>query len=572
MELVYLWIEKYKNISDEGFNFSPRFKCTFSPNYKDGKLKDDCELEITSEDYVNIFPKDINITAIVGENGSGKSSILNILHKGLIDFDFRGFAIFSNEEQEIFYLQCSHENYNFLQKKYKKIYDKNKIAFPIFNYSFIYDIYANEFNELIFPKKKYRSINGIISLQYELIRNQKNILLNYFDLKRNNQLDKFEKFFIPKTINIFFDYSRIENYYQDKQTKETKDLLNKLLNQIIPNRPIDDFFNTLKEVSNLLNNRSSYEASKHDFDIFNPSFELGNTDDDNIDFNLWDKNYILKIDLKEYSKNSTIEVINHNDTWISDVRLKALSFDIDKLNEDIIKVILASFSSEYFVIQLCDSKNKKLNDLSYGEQQLIFILNQLYALSYYSPHIDGIVPSFEIDNFVVLLDEIELSFHPKWQKNTIGYILDFLKFIPNKKFHLVFSSHSPFILSDLPKENVIFLENGIQVYPFEDGKQTFGANIHTLLSHGFFMDGGLMGEFAKKTIQDVINYLDDKPTQNMNKQKAWQIIQLIGEPFLKHKLEEKYNEKFLTQEEQKLNKIKQLENELKRLRDDNTKS
>ncbi|MEZ4694176.1 MAG: hypothetical protein R2837_09355 [Aliarcobacter sp.] len=39
----------------------------------------------------------------------------------------------------------------------------------------------------------------------------------------------------------------------------------------------------------------------------------------------------------------------------------------------IIKVILASFSSEYFIIQLCDTKDKKLNDLSYGEQQLIFI-------------------------------------------------------------------------------------------------------------------------------------------------------------------------------------------------------
>ena len=94
-------------------------------------------------------------------------------------------------------------------------------------------------------------------------------------------------------------------------------------------------------------------------------------------------------------------------------------------------------------------------------------------------------------------------------ENTIGYILDFLKFIPNKKFHLVFSSHSPFILSDLLKENVIFLENGIQVYPFEDGKQTFGANIHTLLSHGFFMSDGLMGEFAKSKITKILRFLNN---------------------------------------------------------------
>ncbi|MEZ4694175.1 MAG: hypothetical protein R2837_09350 [Aliarcobacter sp.] len=42
--------------------------------------------------------------------------------------------------------------------------------------------------------------------------------------------------------------------------------------------------------------------------------------------------------------------------------------------------------------------------------------------------------------------------------------------------------------------------------------------------------------------------------------------------FYAHKLEEKYNEKFLTKEEQKQNKIKQLENELKKAKDDNTES
>ncbi|MDZ7818784.1 MAG: hypothetical protein U5K55_09250 [Aliarcobacter sp.] len=67
MELVYLWVEDYKNINKQGFNFSPRFKCEF-----DGE-----NLTITeNKDYVSIFPKNINVTAIVGENGSGKSSII----------------------------------------------------------------------------------------------------------------------------------------------------------------------------------------------------------------------------------------------------------------------------------------------------------------------------------------------------------------------------------------------------------------------------------------------------------------------------------------------------------------
>ena len=85
MELVYLWVEEYKNIRNQGFNFSPRFECEFFPEYdKDGKLEDNCELKITPKDYMSIFPDNINITAIVGENGTGKSSILNfILELGL---------------------------------------------------------------------------------------------------------------------------------------------------------------------------------------------------------------------------------------------------------------------------------------------------------------------------------------------------------------------------------------------------------------------------------------------------------------------------------------------------------
>lgn len=37
MELVYLWIEDYKNIQKQGFNFSPNFHVEFTPVYEDKK-------------------------------------------------------------------------------------------------------------------------------------------------------------------------------------------------------------------------------------------------------------------------------------------------------------------------------------------------------------------------------------------------------------------------------------------------------------------------------------------------------------------------------------------------------
>ena len=53
MELVYLWVEEYKNIKNQGFNFSPRFECEF----KDGNLTicDKKRKECKNNDYLENF-------------------------------------------------------------------------------------------------------------------------------------------------------------------------------------------------------------------------------------------------------------------------------------------------------------------------------------------------------------------------------------------------------------------------------------------------------------------------------------------------------------------------------------
>ena len=73
MELVYLWVEDYKNIKKQGFNFSPQFTCVYDEEKN--------ELTIDkNEDYIeNFFGDNINVTAIVGKNGSGKSNLLELI-------------------------------------------------------------------------------------------------------------------------------------------------------------------------------------------------------------------------------------------------------------------------------------------------------------------------------------------------------------------------------------------------------------------------------------------------------------------------------------------------------------
>ena len=104
MELVYLWVEEYKNIKNQGFNFSPRFECEF----KDGNLTicDKKRKECKNNDYLeNFFGENINITAIVGENGSGKSSIISYIMQILYKLKER------NQKNYIFVYSKNSENY-----------------------------------------------------------------------------------------------------------------------------------------------------------------------------------------------------------------------------------------------------------------------------------------------------------------------------------------------------------------------------------------------------------------------------------------------------------------------------
>ena len=120
------------------------------------------------------------------------------------------------------------------------------------------------------------------------------------------------------------------------------------------------------------------------------------------------------------------------------------------------------------------------------------------------------------DNVMIFLDEAETTLHPEWQRRIVGYFIRFLEaFIPHRHYQLVFASHSPALLSDIPAGNCCFLnvvnaeKNGIrkkyaQSCAFrssEESRNTFGANIYDLFRNAFFMDNGSIGEFSSMVIR-----------------------------------------------------------------------
>ena len=250
------------------------------------------------------------------------------------------------------------------------------------------------------------------------------------------------------------------------------------------------------------------------------------------------------------------------------------------------KIEMENIPLGMFTLDLKINNKYFLNDLSSGEQQLIHsihtVLYHLYNLN--SVHENGATKrEYEYKNVNLIFDEIELYFHPEFQRSflkELHHSISLMNLNHISGINIIFSTHSPFILSDIPNQNVLHLkvnDEGKSI-PANLKEQTFGANIHDLLANDFFLKDGFMGEYANKQIEETITYLnseilkkritelkkiiksnklkdndnnhllteleqtqkefDSLKVKNENREYHLQLIELIGEPVLRNKLSE----------------------------------
>lgn len=154
----------------------------------------------------------------------------------------------------------------------------------------------------------------------------------------------------------------------------------------------------------------------------------------------------------------------------------------------------------------------------------------------------------------MILDEIEICFHPEYQRKFIHKLLSVLHRTGVSDafgINVLIVTHSPFILSDIPQKNIMYLKEGHQMT--EDELETEGvtnpfcANINDILHQSFFLEKGFTGEFAKKKVLSLAKYLKGESNpEKWTAEKARAFIQEIGEPLLREQLMEIYKESPVT--------------------------
>lgn len=150
-----------------------------------------------------------------------------------------------------------------------------------------------------------------------------------------------------------------------------------------------------------------------------------------------------------------------------------------------------------------------LNQLSSGERQFIYLTSTLlyHAMNLNSIPKNGTRVRYNKLNFI--LDEVEICFHPEYQRRFVKKLRDLLVRVElNKSFdiNVLITTHSPFILSDIPKDNILCMDKGKVC----EGvlKQTFCSNVYDLLNNQFFMSQ-FVGDIATEKLDNLVHKINE---------------------------------------------------------------
>lgn len=556
--------------------------------------------KIECEDSVpeNLYEKsglDIQISALVGKNGSGKSSLLELLYAScyviaisqkilydeMVDVEGLKVAIFYNIGNNYYEIEITNSEvkcYN-INDETKTTKENDEVLKDFFFYTIAVNYSLYGLNEkvlgnwisalfhkndgyqtplVINPYRREGNINVNSELHLAQTRLITNILLTdnkeilsgkeidsvCFELDSKKYKDKKEKEnIIVESSKATFDeiYEKLyeENHIleedKEKENPHFEDLMNYILCKI---KKISEVYKEYRDIAPFEGNKVSQEFLEKLAD-----------DKSHITLKLRQVLNIIRFNLLEDKDSKWEEKENgvlHFKLKIEDLikRIKEVNTSNPKKDE------LIPIGCYRFIINVKnDTKSNdsvsNINVMSSGEQHLV---HTMQSVLYHILNVNSVHNSKESKNkyeyINIIFDEIELYFHPEYQRIFVFELLERLdslkkgNHIPKiKGINILFCTHSPFILSDIPKQNVLFLGE-------KKDFKTFGANITTLLANSFFMEN-LIGEFAKNKINEVIRWI------TQDKEDILKTIRLIDEPILRNKLIEMYYEKFPDKEREK---------------------
>jgi predicted ATP-binding protein involved in virulence len=556
-------------LTQKEYNLSSKYNFHFDQDYKN--------LTITeNKDHINdLWSESIyDIMAIVGENGCGKSSVLEVLFSNSFGarttdmwdipiFIFEGADGLEVHKRTSFEVNIDpnistssipfhpHFKYNEQVNQTTNIVYYSNLWDQVDSFAHEEDIF-NISTSKTMARANQELFNGILLNQHEIYCHRTLEFLRQIDYVLNNKKKS------NKYIQKLPDYISLKFIVGLKQSSEFIITDNEELKKVI-----DKYFDNLDSLQKeadlvttarisfftvialqYINNSVNYKADET-IAIWNYLSQalINKTSIDDI------ITEVIKLDKKDVEAERSISQIieafavfeGHLKSVENSQTLNIFSIKIEDATSDLFSSYLNSMPSMPFL-------EFSWREMSSGEKGLLALLSRFQYLKSL-PEFKSVNAEEVSKDMIILMDEVELYFHPNWQRKLV-YILinEIASIFPSSKIQFIIASHSPFLVSDLPRNNVMFMtddkEKGLGTVVEPTGlDHTFGSNIHELLANSFFMSSTI-GHFALDTINNLVKYTKDEEQDTIHDDdKAQKLIDLIGEPIIRNKLQKMLEQK-----------------------------
>lgn len=437
--------------------------------------------------------------------------------------------------------------------------------------------------------EKIRESNLILNYPEisEFLPNQNKQILFSVDSIRNNQLLNLEYYGSKESLrdknkknsDEIYTYLKdleIEISYQLEEYRDEKDESTSIFK--VPPEVKKELFKELFFI-NFFRAYWKIQGTNLNQEVIQTFFDAGNLNSDDEVLNKKFKALLNNLDKIladgkfQFERNYVFKDISDSERW--DITFSAifdnLQLSIDNIQNHLKKVINISKSllkdNLHFHYQF-------LNDYSSGEQKTLNFYARLFYAKDEIKFKEKTNYNTQSKRIILFIDEGEVGMHPEWQRLFFSKAIDFISSLFDEyDIQIIFTTHSPFILSELPNSNVIFLDkNDIGNTKLVQNKtqQTFGGNIYSLFADSFFMDNGTIGAFSKKKIEWVLKLLESDTDLSDDELKTIRfVISKIGEPIIKMELEELFKRKGGSSEITILiSRIEELESQLRNKKND----
>lgn len=567
MKLIALVIKQYDELfKNQIFNFSDEYKVSF--DFETSELKID-----KNPDYIeNFYGESIyNISPIVGINGTGKTTVLNKIsdyspNKSEQDPDNQYFFLFELGKQEDkvrFKVSSNNLSVATLQGCWGQTFYRNQDGSFDCDSEFYDDTknilyvnlqskgggtigYGTTFNQeglaMFIHSYLWLSDRKIISSVLSC-----SLDINPYGLKDYTNS-------IPRGIKAigFLIYKSIHNIFYEKD-----EFIKKLLSESL----LSKCEKYLKE-----------DVSDYENYGFNLLLEIVKELDKNevkAETRKIRKEYVESIIsiVKVFRKFRYVSTKIEDDSEYILLKYSKMNRNLFKeLNEKLTNYVISKerLNKPYYYPLIVDTPNYHM---STGEGNLIEIFSQLYT--YLSMHEES------SEDIILLVDELESGMHLEWSRRLIQILIDNLSEIledegKGRKIQLIFTTHSPYMLSDIKPGNVIMIEKN-QETGYSEGKvlqNTFAKNIQEIMKENLI--DNIYGDFALAKINSMIERLNGEEEHEGNEEELLKEIHLISEPILRNKLLEMYDKKYNTSEfsiEKQLQKLNLNEEQRQQVRE-----